>query len=167
MEDVMDQVSGTGRPAAEEHSTAELVKQVTEQVSVLVRDELKLARLEMTTKGKQAGAGLGMLGGSGLVALYGVGCLIACAVVAISHVLPAWLAVLIVGVALLAVAGIAAMAGRGRMRKATPPMPRQAASSMRADTEEIRERARRLWAVGHPESLRDSRPPMRSSSPRR
>lgn len=163
----MDQVSGSGRPAAEERSTAELVKQVTEQVSVLVRDELKLARLEMTAKGKRAGGGLGMLGGSGLVALYGVGCLIACAVVAISHVLPAWLAVLIVGVALLAVAGITAMAGKRRMRKAMPPVPRQAVSSMRADTEEVRERTRRLWAVAHPESLRDSTPAMRSSSPRR
>jgi hypothetical protein len=143
MEDVMNQVSGAGQPASQERSTAELVQQVAEQVSVLVRDELKLARAEMTDKGKQAGAGLGMLGGSGLIALYGVGCLIACAIVAISHVLTAWLAVLVVGVALLAIAGVAAMAGKGRMRKATPPVPRQAASSMRADAGEIRERARR------------------------
>jgi hypothetical protein len=139
----MNQVSRAGQPAGQERSTAELVEQVAEQVSALVRDELKLAQVEMTRKGKQAGAGLGMLGGSGVIALFGVGCLIACAIIAISHVLTAWLAVLVVGVALLATAGVVAMAGKGRMRKATPPVPRQAVSSMRADVGEIRERARR------------------------
>src|SRR6266516_2557023 len=68
---------------AQERSTGELVKLMSEQVSVLVRDELKLAQTEMTRKGKQAGAGIGMLGGGGLVALYGLGCLIACVVLAI------------------------------------------------------------------------------------
>jgi len=61
----------------QERSTAELVKELSEQVSVLVRDELKLAQLEMTRKGKRAGIGIGMLGGSGLAALYGLGCVIA------------------------------------------------------------------------------------------
>jgi Putative Actinobacterial Holin-X, holin superfamily III len=65
------------------------VKQLSEQVSVLVRDELKLAQLEMTRKGRQAGIGIGVLGGSGLVALYGLGCLIACVIIAISGVLAA------------------------------------------------------------------------------
>jgi uncharacterized membrane protein YqjE len=97
----------------QERSIGELVKQVSEQISVLVRDELKLAQLEMTRKGKRAGLGIGMLGGSGLVALYGVGCLIACVIIAISGVLAAWLAALIVGAVLLAVAGVAAAdAGR-------------------------------------------------------
>src|SRR6201985_373155 len=82
--------------ATPEHSTGELVKMVTEQVSVLVRDELKLAQLEMGTKAKQAGKGVGMLGGGGLVALYGVACLIACVIIAISHSLQAWLAAPIV-----------------------------------------------------------------------
>ena len=65
----MSQAEGVGQTAPGERSTGELVKQVAEQVSVLVRDELKLARLEMTRKGKQAGTGIGMIGGGGLVAL--------------------------------------------------------------------------------------------------
>ena len=69
---------------------------------MLARDELKLAQLEMARKGKRAGTGAGMLGGSGLIALYGVGCLIACAIIALSGVLAAWLAALIVGAVLLA-----------------------------------------------------------------
>jgi hypothetical protein len=116
-------------------------------VPQLVRDELKLAQLELTRKGKEAGMGAGMFAGSGLIALYGIGCLIAAAIVAISGAIAAWLAALIVGAALLAVAGIAALAGKGRMRRATPPVPRQAIDSLQADIREIkddlRDKARR------------------------
>jgi hypothetical protein len=140
MEHIAD---GAQPPASQERSTGELVKLLSEQVSVLVRDELKLAQLEMTRKGKQAGLGAGMLGGSGVVALYAVGCLIACAIIALSGVLAAWLAALIVGAVLLAVAGVAALIGKGRLRKATPPVPEETVSSVKADVEEIKERARR------------------------
>jgi membrane protein implicated in regulation of membrane protease activity len=116
---------------------------MTEQVSVLIRNELKLAQLEMTGKGKQAALGAGMFGAGGVVALYGVGCLLACAIIAISGVVAAWLAALIVGVALLAAAGLAALLGKRRMRNASPPVPEQAVAGVKADVEEIRERANR------------------------
>jgi uncharacterized membrane protein YqjE len=132
-----------GQSPSQDRSTGELVKQLSEQVSVLVRDELKLAQLEMTRKGKQAGLGVGLFGSSGLVALYAVGCLIACAIIAISGVVTAWLAALIVGAALLAIAGAAALIGRGRLQKATPPVPEQAVGSVKTDVEEIKERVRR------------------------
>lgn len=137
------EVSTGGDAAARERSTGELVKEMTEQVSTLVRDELKLAQVEMTRKGKQAGLGAGLLGGGGLIALYGAGCLIACAIIGLSHVVAPWLAALIVGVALLAIAAVAALMGKGRIQQATPPVPTQAAGSVKADVEEIRERARR------------------------
>jgi hypothetical protein len=134
----------TGQPSGtRERSAGELVKQMSEQVSALVRDELKLAQLEMTRKGKQAGIGVGMFGGSGVIAVYGVGCLIACAILGISRVLAPWLSALIVGVALLAVAGIAALAGKSRLQRSTPPVPQEAVHSVKADVEEIKERARR------------------------
>jgi hypothetical protein len=134
---------GGKAPAAQERSTGELVKLLSEQVSVLVREELKLAQLEMTRKGRQAGAGIGMLGGSGVVALYGVGCLLACAIIALSGVVAAWLAALIVGAALLAAAAAAALVGKGRLQQATPPVPEEAVDSIKSDVEEIKERARR------------------------
>jgi len=126
-----------------EPSTGELVKQLSEQVSTLLRDELKLAQLEMSRKGKQAGTGAGLLGGAGLIALYGVGCMIACAIIAISGVLRPWLAALIVGAALLAVAGIAAFIGKARLSKATPPVPQETAESLKADVEVIKEKVKR------------------------
>ncbi|HTQ88077.1 MAG TPA: phage holin family protein [Streptosporangiaceae bacterium] len=130
-------------PHDEEQSIGELVKMMSEQASVLIRDELKLAQLEMASKGKQAAVGAGMFGASGLVALYGVGCLIACAIIAMSGVLAAWLAALIIGAVLLATAGLVALLGRRRMRKAAPPLPEQAVADVKADVEEIREGARR------------------------
>jgi uncharacterized membrane protein YqjE len=140
----MNPIADGAQPSpTQERSAAELVKQLSEQVSVLVRDELKLAQLEMARKGKRAGIGIGMLGGSGLVALFGLGCLIACVIIAVSGVLAAWLAALIVGVALLAVAGVAALMGKGRLQKATPPVPEETVTSVKADVGEIKERARR------------------------
>jgi uncharacterized membrane protein YqjE len=139
----MNELKTARQGAAPEQSTGELVKLVAEQVSVLVRDELKLAQLEMSGKAKQAGKGAGMLGGGGIVALYGVACLIACAIIAISHSLQAWLAALIVGAALLLAAGVAAALGRSHLKKATPPVPTQAVDSVKTDVAEIRERSHR------------------------
>jgi hypothetical protein len=138
----MDQLDAAAQ-AAPERSTGELVRLVAEQVSTLVRDELRLAQLEMTSKARKAGAGVGMMGGSGLIALYGVACLIACAIIAISHSLQAWLSALIVGAFLLAVAAVVAATGRQRMRQATPPVPTEAVESVKTDVAQVRERARR------------------------
>jgi len=139
----MNQVNGAGKTATQERSTGELVKLLTEQVSTLVRDELKLAQLEMTRKGKEAGSGIGMMGGGGLIALYGVACLIACVIIALSLAIAAWLAALIIGAALLVIAAVVAAVGRNRMRRASPAMPTEAVDSIKTDVEQIRERARR------------------------
>jgi Putative Actinobacterial Holin-X, holin superfamily III len=142
----MEQTADTlhsGHAHAQERSAGELVKELSELVPRLVRDELKLAQVEMTQKGKQMGIGAGAFAGSGLIALYAVGCLLACAIIAISGVIAAWLSALIVGGALLAVSGIAALIGKKRLTRATPPVPRQAIDSVQADVEEIKEKAHR------------------------
>ncbi len=128
---------------SQERPVGDLVRQLTEQVSVLVRDEIRLAQLELTRKGKKAGIGAGLMGGGGLVALYGAACLIAGAIAALSLVLAVWAAALIVGGLLLIVAGILALAGRSGLRKATPPLPEEAAESLKADVQVIKERAGR------------------------
>ena len=112
-------------------------------MSRLIRDELKLAEYEMTRKAKRMGRGAGMFGGSGLVALYGVGCLLAAAIIGLAIVLPAWAAALIVGGALLVVAGVVALMGKSQVSKAVPPVPEQTVQSVKADVEEIKERAHR------------------------
>ncbi|HEX2774306.1 MAG TPA: phage holin family protein [Micromonosporaceae bacterium] len=128
--------AGPSRPPGQP-STSELVQRATEQVTKLVRDELALARAELTEKGKHAGLGAGLFGGGGVLALYGVGVLIATAVLLLDLVMPAWLAALIVAVVLFITAGILAMVGRQQVKQATPPMPTAAAESVRADVNAV------------------------------
>jgi hypothetical protein len=125
-------------PPEREASTGELVKHLSEQVSTLVR-ELKMARLELARKGKFAGFGIGLYGASGLVALYAIACLLAAAIIAIAGEIRPWLAALIVGLALLVVSAAAALMGRSRVRRATPPIPEQAVEGAKADVEEVKE----------------------------
>jgi Flp pilus assembly protein TadB len=130
-----------------DRSTAELVKLASEQVSRLVRDELRLAQIELARKGKHAGIGVGLFGTAGFLALYGLAALFAAAALALALVLPAWLATLIVAVALLAIAGILALIGRGQMKRASPPVPAEAVDSVKEDigtvTEAVKERGHR------------------------
>ena len=100
--------SSAQTPPEREASTGELVKQLSEHVSVLVRDELKMARLELARKGRFAGLGVGMYGASGLVALYAIACMLAAAIIAIAGVIRPWLAALIVGLVLGVVSAVAA-----------------------------------------------------------
>jgi hypothetical protein len=134
----------TAQPGrAGDNSTGELVRNLSEQVSRLIRDELKLAEYEMTTKAKRFGRGAGMFGGSGLFALYGLAALLAAAGLGLALVLPGWAAALIVGGALLVLAGLVALIGKGQLGKATPAVPQQTVASVRADVEEIKERVHR------------------------
>lgn len=125
-------VTGT-EPPRQAQSTAELVQHASEQIARLVREELALARLELAEKGRHAGLGAGLFGGAGLLALYGVGVLVAVAVLALAEALPAWLAALIVAVVLLVIAGGMAMLGRRQVRQATPARPEEVSRSVRAD----------------------------------
>ena len=118
--------------------TSDLVKQAYGQITTLVRDELALARLEMVEKGKRAGLGAGLFGAAGLLAGFGVACLVATAILALSLVWPAWLAALTVGVVILLAAGVVALLGRRKLAAATPPYPTEAAHGIEADIDTIR-----------------------------
>jgi hypothetical protein len=134
MTDVRD--GKVSRPVAEQ-SVAELVQRATEQVSKLVRDELTLARAELVQKGKHAGVGVGLFGGGGALAFYGLGALVAAAILAVDLVLPGWAAALIVAAAIFLVAGFLALLGRQQVSQAVPPVPSAAADSMRADVDTV------------------------------
>lgn len=127
----------TGAP--QDRSTGELLSALSEQVSTLVRDEMRLARAEMSEAGKRYGIGAGMFGGAGLVALYGLGVLIAAAVLGLAAAVDAWLAALIVAVVLFVVAGVLALVGKKNVDKA-PSFPGKRVESVKADVEAAKER---------------------------
>ncbi len=119
-------------------STGELVSRLSSEISQLVRDELQLAQVEVTGKAKQAGIGAGMFGAAGVLALYGVGVLIATAILALALAIDAWLAALIVGLVLLAAAGVAALLGKKRVSAAAPPVPQRTVANVREDVDTLR-----------------------------
>ena len=125
------------RPDAQDglrdRTTSELVKQLSEQTRDLVRQEMELAKLELTNKAKRFGVGGGMFGGAGLLGLYGVGALTACLILALSLAVAGWLAALIVAVVYAAIAGVLALAGKRQVKAATPPVPEQTVDSVKED----------------------------------
>ncbi|MDQ4072095.1 MAG: phage holin family protein [Actinomycetota bacterium] len=126
-----------------DQSMAELVGQASEQTAALVRQELRLAQLELQEKGKRAGLGVGLIGTGGLLVLSGLAVLIAAAILALALVVPPWASALIVGGALLAVAGVLALTGKKQVDQARPPVPEEAIASTRRDVDEVRQRGRR------------------------
>lgn len=126
------------QPRPADASTAQLVTQLTEKSTELIRAELRLAQAEMTAKAKHAGIGAGLFGGAGLVALYGVGSLIATVILLLALVMDAWLAALIVTVVLFAVAGVAALLGKKQVSEATPPKPEQTIANVPRDVQTIK-----------------------------
>lgn len=130
-------------PTQDERPVAQLVNDLSQQTATLVRQELRLAQLEMSEKGKKAGLGVGLFGGAGVIAFYGLGALVAAAILALATAVDGWLAAVIVAVVLFAVAGIAALIGKKEVTQAVPPVPAQAVASAQADVQEIKDRSGR------------------------
>ena len=124
-----------------ERPIGELLKQLSQETTTLVRQELDLAKAEVSEKGKKAGAGAGMFGGAGVSALLGLGSLTAALIAALDTAMPTWLAALIVGVVWLGVAGVLAMTGKNKVQEATPPVPEQATESVKEDVQWAKTRA--------------------------
>lgn len=125
-------------PNGQTANVGALVSQATSDLSHLVRDELQLAKAELKAKGKEAGVGAGLFGGAGTLALYGLGVLIAAAILGLATALPAWLSALIVAVVLFAIATVAALVGKRHVTRATPPVPQAAVHGMHEDLEALK-----------------------------
>ena len=119
-----------------------LVHDMTQQMSTLVRDEMRLAQAEMTQKGKRVGVGIGLFSAAGVLGLFGFGVLLATIILALDLVMPAWLAALIVAVVYAAVAGALAMTGKNKVKEATPVAPEQAMDSVKEDVQWAKTRAK-------------------------
>jgi len=126
-----------------ELSTGELVSQLSEQISHLVRDELQLAQAELKQKGKRAGIGVGLAGAGGVLSLYGLGALVVAVIAALALVLPVWAAALIVGGVLLLIAGLLVVTGVGQVKRGTPLSPDEAIASTKRDIETVKESTKR------------------------
>jgi Putative Actinobacterial Holin-X, holin superfamily III len=118
-----------------ERPIGDLVKQLASQTSTLGRQELDLAKAEMSQKASIAGKGAGLLGGAAVTGLLAAGALTACLILVLSEAMDAWLAALIVAVVMGAVAAALGLAGRNKVREATPPVPEQTVETVKEDVE--------------------------------
>jgi hypothetical protein len=106
-----------------DHSFGDLFKQLSEQTSALVRQEVALARTELKEKGRTAGFGAGLIGAGGLLGLGAFGALTAALILVLALWIDAWIACLIVTAVYGAGAAILALAGKGKVQAASPPVP--------------------------------------------
>ena len=125
--------------------TGELLRQLSDDTTTLVKQEVELAKAELQEKGKQAGIGAGMFGGAGLFGVGAFAALTACLIAVLESPLSLWLAALIVAVVYAAIAGVLAVRGKQKVKEAAPPVPGQARESVKEDLE---------WAKTHARSGR-------------
>ena len=135
-------MSASGDNDLGDRSTAELLKRLSNETTILVKQEVELAKAELQEKGKQAGIGAGMFGGAGLFGVAAFAALTAAVIAALELAMPLWLAALIVAVVYAAVAAVLAIRGRKKVREAAPPVPEQTKDSLKEDMEWARTRAR-------------------------
>jgi uncharacterized membrane protein YqjE len=130
-----DPPPGPAQEDLRERPLGELLKQLSEETTRLVHQELELAKAELTQKGKQAGMGAGLFGAAAAIGLLALAALTACFILALDAVLPAWLAALLVAVVYAAVAVVLAMQGRNKVRQAVPPVPEQTVETVKEDVQ--------------------------------
>lgn len=123
-----------------DRGVGELMKDLSSQVSTLARQEVELAKVELAEKGKQAGAGAGMLAGAALAGLATLGALTAFLILVIAVAIPAWAAALAVTVLWAAVAGVLALQGRDRLRQMGKPVPEQTVETVKEDVQWLKGR---------------------------
>lgn len=132
---------GADKPAGEK-TTAELVRDLTEQFSHLARTEVRLAVREVQDKAKHAGIGAASIGAAGVLAGYGLAIVLAGLVLLLALAVPAWVAAMIVGAVVLLIAGVAALVAKGQFRKSAP-MPSDAVDNAKEDIQVVKEAAKR------------------------
>jgi VIT1/CCC1 family predicted Fe2+/Mn2+ transporter len=133
--------NGEAASTLREQPIGDLARDLTRDLSLLVRQEVELAKSEMTQKGRVAAPGLGMIGAAGVVALMAAGAMTAFAVIVLAVFLPDWLSALVVGAVLAAVAYGLAMRGKERVEQAGSPMPEQTIETVKEDVEWAKTRA--------------------------
>ena len=124
-----------------ERSLATLLSDLASETVELFRQELALLKTELSEKLSRAGVGAAALAAAALIAFSGWLFLLLAAVYALAIVLPPWAAALIVGVLVLATAGVLALIGRSRMR-ADALTPERTLRALREDQAWIKERFR-------------------------
>jgi uncharacterized membrane protein YqjE len=137
----MSTMNGEGNELRQ-HSTGDLVKQLSEQTTTLVRKEIELAKAELSEKGKVAGQGAGMFGGAAVIGLLAAGTLTTMFLALLDKAMDLWVAALIVTVVYGAIAAVLAMTGKDRVKQGMPPAPEETVETVKEDVQWAKSRAK-------------------------
>jgi len=141
-----------------DHSLPELVKDLSTEISTLVRQEIELARAvvredveaaraslkedlevakeELTEKGKHAGLAAGMFGAAGIAGVLALGALSVFLFFLLNAVMRDWLAALIVGALWIVVALVLVTRARAELKEMGSPIPQRAMERVRGDVQQ-------------------------------
>ena len=122
-------------PREADRPIGQLLRELGDEISTLVRAEIALAKAEIAEKVKPAAASAGMFGGTALFGLGAFGAATAFLIALIALALPVWAAALVVTVIYGAVALVLAQTGKKKMQEAAPLVPEQTAQSVKEDIE--------------------------------
>ena len=124
-----------------DRGVGELVKELSGQVSALARQEVELAKTELTEKGRKGAVGAGMIGGAALIGLVALGSLTAFLILVLALALPDWVAALIVTLLWAAVAGVLATQGLEKLRAMGKPVPQMTVETVKEDMQWLKNRS--------------------------
>ena len=127
-----------GSPTPRKRSLVELVTSIPGLVSDLVSREIELLKAEMLAKVKALGIGAGLLAGALLFVLAVLGVLLTAVILALSQIMPGWLAALLVAAVLLIIAVILGLIGYRVLKKGIPPLPTESIDSLKSDYRAIK-----------------------------
>jgi len=125
----------------EERSLGDLFAELARETGTLVRQEVALAKTEMTQKATQVGRDAGMIGMGGAIAYAGLLALIAAIILGLGELMPLWLSALIVGVVVAGVGYVLIQRGRDALKRADLT-PHETIDSLKEDAEWAKDQTR-------------------------
>lgn len=122
----------------EKRSLFALIADIPNLVTDLVTAEIEQLKAEMARKFAALGIGAGLIAAAAVVLLFTVGVLLTAGILALSLVMPGWLAALLVALLLLVVAAILAWVGYKKLKSGMPPIPTESINSLKKDLNVVR-----------------------------
>jgi uncharacterized membrane protein YqjE len=127
--------SETAADAAKDKSLGELLGQLSQETATLVRQEVELAKAELTEKAKAGGQAAGMFGGAAFAGLLAAITFTAFLVLVLAEAMPGWVAALLVTLVYAGVAAFLALRGKDKAKAMVPPVPEQTIETVKEDVE--------------------------------
>lgn len=126
----------------EDHPLKVLFTEFTRELTSLIRQEVQLAKTELSEKASQAGSGVAWIALGGALIYAGILLLLIAATIALSHLVPSWLSAIIIGAFVIIVGFGILQKGRSTL-KAQSLVPHETVDSLRQDKNLAKDYARR------------------------